>query len=875
MAIFTGIASAIGGLLGGTFLSGAVGSFLIKAAVGIGLNLFASAIAGQPEKPTFSIQGQLQAGGDVSRAFILGKTATAGSLVYANTWGAAGKTPNAFFTQVIALADLPTRGLGYVWVNGERCTVLTEEPHAEYGWPVQEYRVGATDFLWVKFYDGTQTTADSFLVNRVGTPDRPYESTRVGVGVSYVVCTARVNETLFTGFPAYKFEVLGSRLYDITKDSTAGGSGSHRFDNPATWGGDGDDLPAVQTHNLILGLHYGSEWFYGLQGVTTLRTPSGIWRSQIAKCRAQVAKPGGGTETQYLAGLEVQVNAPVADAIEAFLSACQGRLIDSGGFYSIRVGAPDAAVFSFSDGDILSTEEQSFSPFFGLADTINGVSATYPEPEEGWNAKAAPSLFRPDLEARDGNRRLLANVKLGAVSRSSQVQRLMKSALEEARRARRHTITLGPSAWVLEPGDVIAWTSQRNGYDAKLMRVDGVIDKASLDVILDLTEVDPSDYNWNPETDYKTPTFGFLGPARPTPQPIVDWFAEPAAINDDAGNARRPAIRLSWDGDVDDVEAVTFNVRLAPSGEVIYRGRTDQVDAGAILISQSLLPATSYEAQGRYIPRGERETTWSGWLPVTTPDIRLTEFDVYLPGLLDEVMEAFEDLTEWIGSDANAFIDQSLRNVLMNIEESVGAYTDRQLIRQEVVSVAEGVSATAMQALLAATGPSSALSQSITALTSQLAAKASSTAVEILQTQVSEQGGIITATSNTVTALQSQVDGVASSVTVRGEASASPGAGWSRYAIQVKTGSSTWSGSVGLYMDVHTNGTRRIMADAAQFVFGDLSSGAPLVNPLVYSGGVWRMNVAHIGTVTAGLIEGGPGGKMVIDITNGRLEIYS
>ncbi|WP_411036170.1 phage tail protein [Shinella sp. BYT-45] len=676
MTIFTGIATAIGGLLGGTFLSGAVGTFLLKAAVGIGLNLLASAIAGKPEQPqhTFAVQGQLQAGGDIPRSFIIGRTATAGSLVYANTWGDSGKTPNAFFTQVIALSDLPTQELSGIWVNGERCTLLPDTPHAELGLPVLEYRSNGEDHLWIKFYDGTQTQADSFLVNHASSAERPYEATRVGRGVSYAICTARIDENLFTGFPSFKFELLGLRLYDVTKDSTAGGSGPHRLSDPSTWGGDGDELPAVQAYNLLLGVKYASEWFYGLQNMSAARLPAADWRAQIGKCRLQVAKPGGGTEEQYLTGLEIQVSAQIASAAEAILTGCQGRLIDSGGIYKIRVGAPDAAVFSFSDGDILSTERQTFSPFFGLADTINGISATYPEPGEGWNAKAAPSIYRPDYEAKDGNRRLMANVELNAVRRASQVQRLMKSALEEARRARRHTIVLGPSAWVLEPGDVVAWTSARNGYVTKLMRVDGVMDKANLDVVLDITEVDPADYSWNPATDYKPPTFGPIGPARPAPQAIVDWFAQPWTLDDGQGEPRRAAMKLSWDGDQDDVEGVAFEVRLAATQEVVYRGRTENVRAGSIIVSQNLLPAQAYEVRGRYIPRGDRETVWSNWLPVTTPDV-----PVSLDDLAAEIREALEQLREWID-------DETIDNLVQDTIELAQAIAAEAQARAQAIA---------------------------------------------------------------------------------------------------------------------------------------------------------------------------------------------
>ena len=57
---------------------------------------------------------------------------------------------------------------------------------------------------------------------------------------------------------------------------------------------------------------------------------------------------------------------------------------------------------------------------------------------------------------------------------------LMLSALKEAQRARRHTFVLGPEAFILEPGDIISWTSERNGYINKDFRVDGVGDQSQI-----------------------------------------------------------------------------------------------------------------------------------------------------------------------------------------------------------------------------------------------------------------------------------------------------------------------------------------------------------------------------------------------------------
>src|SRR5690606_40903039 len=60
-------------------------------------------------------------------------------------------------------------------------------------------------------------------------------------------------------------------------------------------------------------------------------------------------------------------------------------------------------------------------------------------------------------------------------------------------------LPISPWAQVLEPGDIIKVTSDRNGYDEKWFRIDGMAYKANLDVMLQLTEVDPSDYDRSEE----------------------------------------------------------------------------------------------------------------------------------------------------------------------------------------------------------------------------------------------------------------------------------------------------------------------------------------------------------------------------------------
>jgi hypothetical protein len=652
MAIFTAIAAAIG--LTGFFAAAFV--TVATLATSIGLSYAVRALSGQPKQSTdnFGVQGKLAGGGDVPRSFGLGYHVTAGSLVYANTWGNGYDTPNAFLTQVIAVSDLPGQKLVGLWVNGAKVTLAVGDAlysnfgSTDRGYAIPEYirphngEGSPSPHLWVKFYDGTQTAADG-LVQSASSFERPYGATHVGKGVCYAVVHAFNDENLWSGFPTFKFELSGLPLYDPSKDSSVGGTGSQRHSDPTTWGGDGDNFPAVQIYNLLRGFSYGSTWLYGLQNTSAARLPVANWIVQIEKCRTTVIGTDG-AEPTYRTGGQIDVNAQPANAIEAILTGCQGRLSEIGGFYKIHLGAPDTPTFTFSDDDILSSEPQTYRPFFALADSVNGIQATYPDPVQGWNNATAPAYYRTDLEARDGNRRLMASPAFDFVPYPEQAQRLQKSAIEEAQRARTHSLTLPPAFWIVEPGDVGQWTSVRNGYSAKQFRVDAAVDRANLDVGLSLTEVDPSDYDWNTGTDFTPVTGGGTISNPPAPQAIDSFDAQPYTLVDADGIGRRPAILISW-GVQPGIAAVQFEVRLASDGSSVTRGRSDRPTAGNLIITTSILPNVAYQVRGQFVPSTPRDMLWSAWIDLTTPDVRfsLSEFDAALTAQVTTIATQLQD----------------------------------------------------------------------------------------------------------------------------------------------------------------------------------------------------------------------------------------
>ena len=304
--------------------------------------------------------------------------------------------------------------------------------------------------------------------------------------------------------PELLFELDGARLYDPRRDSSVGGSGPQRWSNPATWSGFGDpacENPIVQIYNIMLGLRdpVTAEHLWGGTDILQRDLPLASWFAAMNECDALMpAGDSGLEEPQYRSGIEIALEDETepADVIDELLKSCQGQIAEAAGAWVIRAGPPGAAVFAFSDDDVIVTSPEELDPFPGLDQVWNGVSARYPEPEDGWAEREAPIRLNAGYRAEDGGRLRVAPLQFPTVGYRAQVQRLMASALKDGRRFRRHSVVLPPEARALGPLDVVEWTSARHGYDAKQFTVDLLEDLPNGCVALALREIDPSDYDF-------------------------------------------------------------------------------------------------------------------------------------------------------------------------------------------------------------------------------------------------------------------------------------------------------------------------------------------------------------------------------------------
>lgn len=233
-----------------------------------------------------------------------------------------------------------------------------------------------------------------------------------------------------------------------------------------------------------------------------------------------------------------------------------------------------------------------------------------------------------------------------------QVQRVQRSYLEEERRFRRHVLALPGDALILEALDTVAWTSARHGYVEKLFEVGTMTDPLLTGTTrVALRERDSSDYSWT--SSFEVPVEKVArGIAQVPPQTVTDFTAVRWIIPRADGTPGRPAIRITWDGDQDDVRGVQWEVEY-PNGPLILAGSTLNVRLGEVILSDSLLFSTTYRLRARFIV--DRPTIWTEYVEVTTHDIRVSVID-----LADEVSDIL---------DAVPVLEQELVVAAADIEE--------------------------------------------------------------------------------------------------------------------------------------------------------------------------------------------------------------
>lgn len=818
--------AAVAGAIGSaaTFIGGL--GIVGKALVGIGINLavgfISKKLAGKPEEPVGGVQFDRQYGANLQRQVAMGFVGIAGHDCYINTFGQS----NNELQQIYVVSDYFCDGLQRVAINGE-WVLLTDIENAEKG-----FTVATGDFvnlIWFKFFNGRQTTANAYLTARAN-PSGRWSAQHVGVGLSFVLVSMTFEKEKNNQFPDFFFEIRGAPLYDWRFDSSVGGSGPQRWNNPATHVF--SENPIVMEYNYRRGLSVNGDMFCGM-GMSAADLPLDKWTIAANICDENVSNT-----PRYRCSVMVDCMATHGRNIESFAMSCGSMNIDSVSGSWPLVGSSQPIVATFTDDDLVSNEKVRYRARRSMSELVNSISGNFPNPDNLWSMDGyEPQISQAGLVLDRRTRDL--SMDFPQVRSARQAAQLASIYLKENRYEATASLTLRPRFQGIEPGDWVRWNSERYGNkvyivtDTSLARLSSNKPRA---IALALQERDGSIY------DGVTPPQIILPfpPGRPQYLQEVQNFDARAVIVQGNTGSLAPAIRVSWSVIEDEtVSAVLVQYWTIDDPSQVFTKRVD-MPASVAILTEGVVGGTEYRVRTVLITDPLRPVAPSAGALVTTDDI---DPDFY-PINLEDLGVDVRDYQEYTGGLFRELLRRTEELELRISERGFGDRYERKQLIETVKATYDTTTAEYTKKITVIATENSALAERLETLNAivvdpETGVTATATAVDVLRTEINgyDIDGRLIAMAAAVTSISAATDpNNVNTANFAMEVVSGP-AGYSRIAFLARAGGAGGYRVAGQYTDVPNNPALpiRTVFDVQQFIITD--SGSAVMQPFLFSGG--------------------------------------
>lgn len=693
------IGAAIGGLAATT-----LGTAIIGAGLSVAMGAISARLAPKSKTEASSARGanlSLTVDAQAPRILILGEAAIAGSLAYHHTYN---ETANLQY--VLPLADHECEALTGIWINGEPVT-----------WNSGTGEVDEYPGLIITWHSGAWgQSADTDLIAE---SDGAWTSDDRGRGVAYVTIDLGYDAELYKGgLPQFLFKVRGAKLYDWRKDSTAGGSGSHRWGQPETY--EWSDNPVVCWYNYRRGIFLNGVREFGM-ATPADAIPLAAATAAANACDEAVDLHAGGTEKRYRVSAAIPDGTVHREVLRELVSATAGEEIDTGGELIFAPGIAQAPVMALTEGDMLVEAATEWVGKQSRKELINSVFGSWRDPVQRFEAiDLAPRISSADV-ATDGTR-LDVRYDLDMVPSGTQAQRVLEILRRRARRQGVFKATFRATACVLESGDWITLTSERYGWETKTFEVVTSAVGPDLSTELVLREIDVDVYDWDPETD------------EINPGDIVDLPAGGGGMTSIAGldvdnilvvsaesADERPGLQVTWTP-IADPSVIRVEIQYRRQGDTVPQGTRLALDpsAGEFAWIDGILGGTTYEIRARPVTQPPRAVSWSAWIsPSVATAPQVVDVGVLIPApesvgpehlsaqtlhelrlstalaeMQGSVDEAIADALEWIRQAQEAglraqLLDRATRTMVRT--ETLTRQSEDEALAQQISIVAAGL----------------------------------------------------------------------------------------------------------------------------------------------------------------------------------------
>lgn len=509
----------------------AISSFVVKTAALTAASSLINA-ATRPKLASFDDPGrqlQFAPASQAARQVIYGEAFVAGQPVFAKSSG----TDREFLDMIIAIGDGgPYEAIDEIYFDDE---LLTLDGSGNVTSP-SKYAGFATI---VTTLGSESQSAISEAVSNIS----EWTTSHTGKGVCHAYVRLKWDPEVWTsGQPTIYFKVRGRKVYDQRLDSTNGGSGTHRKDDPTTW--EYSDNRALWLQDYIRGVNTNSIRVIGL-GIANALIDWDTIAAAADVCDESVNVSGGGTISRYSGGGGVVTSADdPSRVVNGMLDCFAGEIAPRSGYVAFYAGAARTATVTLSDDDLAGSIKLRTTK--SLRDTVNELQALYREPDEGYEQVQAPAYSKASWVTDDGET-FRSEINLGFEDDHRRAQRISKIIAARIREPRQLTATWKQKGLQVREGDAFTWSSDRfpAGVTGKYICVNRTINEDGTVQITARSE-DDTKYDWDETTEELSQTTGgAIG--EPTTAIGLDAIDATAARNAILGALPEYTLRLKFD----------------------------------------------------------------------------------------------------------------------------------------------------------------------------------------------------------------------------------------------------------------------------------------------------------------------------------------
>lgn len=575
----------------------------------VALIVTANAVISNQNKP--EPQGQLinmTINPNEPRRLIVGKRMTGGVLA---DWMIKGDK-NQYLYTVTYLSEGPVNRITKVFAGGREVHSVPLVHGVRT--PIPSFNISGGDRLFLTFYDGrpSQVSDPRLIAEFPG----EWSANKRGVGVAYVVAEIWYDSDIQQIPPSLSYEVEGACFYDRRFDTTAGGAGSQRFNDPATWVYTTN--PAVMLDHYMLSRRYEAVKVFGI-GLSADQVPFDEFVALANLCDENVAIKVGGTQKRYEANGYLFADRSFKDTIKDLCRAMGARPADFGGRIGILDNQPKSPVMELTEQDVLEGTKDQYRPKSSYSELHNGVTGTFINPSQNYQPTDFPRITNAVWEEQDGGQQKLDVIDFEMEVSQERAERLATNYIQAKRRQARLSGTYKLRAIQLEQGDWFVRSGGRFGAGKTFEVIDRVLNPMTMSVTIAAFEVDPSDSAWNEadaadEVVYPGPGVGIT--ALPLPDMTLTSFSFSVGpltfpsfrfVNNDAASVIPYGVNIE------------YGIRAAgtpgpPDAEVFTHYMQGGVAQSTVY---GLFPNVDYVVRYQNV-FGSRRSAWTDWLVYNT-----------------------------------------------------------------------------------------------------------------------------------------------------------------------------------------------------------------------------------------------------------------